>query len=275
MALPSNPIDGQLGTLGELSYVFDAAYNRWLVAKSDIKVEELNNVNSDVPAEQGHVLLWDSDNGYWKPSDIQVALGASALKINYFIATDEQRVFTLTNLPINDVIFIRNGIQLYPDEYIVQGKTVTYTSGYSLRVGDKIQLYYNVGSNTGFSSELNSMTDVDYNFGTLEQNDVLGWDSESSTFKSYNIQSYITTLENRITELEGDLLQAVADRVYTDTSLQTQITNNDSDIAASGRFFVQATPPTGGPNSGWVNTTNMKLHIYDVEEGVWVETVIT
>jgi hypothetical protein len=275
MALPSNPVDGQLGTKGDLSYVFDAAFNRWLVAKSNIKIDDLNDVDDSYAPEQGHVLLWDSDNGYWKPNDIQVALGASALKINSFIASDEQRVFHLTNLPINDVIFIRNGIQLYPDEYVVTGKTVTYTSGYVLRVGDKIQLYYNVGSNTGFSSELNSMTDVDYNYGTLEQNDVLGWDSESETFKSYNIQSYITTLENRITELEGDLLQAVSDRIYTDQTLQTQITNNDSDIAASGRFFVQATPPTGGPNSGWVNTTNMRLHVWDTDEGVWVETVLT
>ena len=273
MSLPINPSDGAIGYLNGITYQFDAYAQKWVITKTNIDVSELSDVSSVSP-ENNSVLLWDSDNQVWTPASIQQSLGATGQKINSFIAAQDQTQFFLSNSPIGDVILIKNGVQLDPSYYSVSGKTVIYTSNIPIKSGDVVQFIYNNGSNVGFSAELNDLTDVSYTANTLEQNDVLGWDSETQSFKSFNLQQQNKILENRVTELEGEIAQAVADRIFTDGLLQTQITNNDSDIAASGRFFVQATPPTGGPNSGWVNTTNMKLYVWDTDESIWVQTNI-
>ena len=106
-------------------------------------------------------------------------------------------------------------------------------------------------------------------------NNILGvmtaeYDSEIIVLKDRNTQ-----LEARATELEGDLAQAIADRVFTDNQLSARLNDHDSDIALRGRFYVQPTPPSGGPNSGWVNTNNMRLHVWDVSTGTWTEVVTT
>ena len=106
-------------------------------------------------------------------------------------------------------------------------------------------------------------------------NNILGvmtaeYDSEIIVLKNRNTQ-----LEARATELEGDLAQAIADRVFTDNQLSARLNDHDSDIALRGRFYVQPTPPSGGPNSGWVNTNNMRLHVWDETTSVWTEVALT
>lgn len=272
MALPSSPTNGEISVLNGITYQFDSAHSKWVIIKSNISVNELEDVFG-TPSHD-HVLTWDSDNDQWVTSSIQQALGATGLKINTYVATQGQTEFAITNTPIADIIFIRNGVTQDPSSYSRNSKTVTWTNAEQLELDDEINIIYNYGSNVGLSAELNDLTDVEFTTVSLEQNDVLGWDSESQKFKTYSPQTEINDLQAQITELEGEIAQAVSDRIFTDNSLQTQITNNDSDIAASGRFFVQATPPTGGPNSGWVNTTNLKLYVWDTDESVWVQTNI-
>jgi hypothetical protein len=272
MALPINPSNGQIATLGDKQFQYDSTDNKWHLYKSGIEIADLKDVDSSYTPYHNNVLVWDSDEAKWEYSDIQVALGASALKSNSYVASAGQTIFHLTHQPIADVLLFRNGVNQSGNDYVVNGKTLTY-NGEALEANDDIDIVYNIGSNVGFNSELNNLDDVNYDFSILEQNDVLGWDSETQTFKSYNVQAYVKTLENRITELEGDLAQAIADRVYTDNLLSSKISDNDSDISNSGRFFVQAEEPSGGPNSGWVNTTNMKLHVWDQNQNTWVQVV--
>lgn len=275
MSLPNNPSHGAVGYLNGISYQFDAVHNKWFITKTNIEVDQLSDV-STTPANDDEVLAWDSDNQQWTPISIQQALGATGQKINVHTVGEGELDFELTNTPIGDVVVIKNGVQLPTSYYNVVGRIVYYTNnGYPLKPNDLLQFIYNNGSNVGFSAELNDLTDVSYTQNTLEQNDVLGWDSDSQSFKSYNLQNTVTILENRIAELEGDLAQAVSDRVYTDNTLSARITDNDSDISTSGKFYVQATPPTGGPHSGWVNTTNMKLNVWDTGSEVWTEISLT
>ena len=96
------------------------------------------------------------------------------------------------------------------------------------------------------------------------------YDSEIIVLKDRNTQ-----LEARATELEGDLAQAIADRVFTDNQLSARLNDHDSDIALRGRFYVQSTPPSGGPNSGWVNTNTMRLAVWDETTSVWTEVALT
>ena len=266
MALPSSPINGEVGYLNGNQYQFDAYTSRWLIVKTNFSTTELENVSSDVLPEENSVLVWDSDNSLWVPGSIQQALGATALKVESFTASSGQTEFILRQTPISDVAASRNGVQLRADAVSVLNKVVTLDE--EVDEDDWITIAYNVGSNVGFSAELNDLDDLDYDYSSLSQNDVLGWDTSSSTFKSYNLQE-------RLTEIEGDIAQAVADRVFTDNNLSARISDHDSDIATKGRFFVQATPPNGGPNSGWVNTTNMRLYVWDTEESTWVQTNLT
>ena len=273
MALPNNPTNGQIAALGDKQFQYDSTDNKWHLYKSGMEIADLKDVDSSYTPYHNNVLVWDSDHARWEYSDIQVALGASALKTNSYSANAGQTLFYLSHQPIADVVLFRNGLAIDQNSFTVAGKTLTYSAHVQMENGDRVDIIYNTGSDIGFNSELNDLDDVDYDFSTLQQNDVLGWDTETQKFKSYNVQAYVATLENRITELEGDLAQAIADRVYTDNLLSSRIADNDSDISNSGRFFVQAEEPSGGPNSGWVNTTNMKLHVWDENQNTWVQVV--
>ena len=91
---------------------------------------------------------------------------------------------------------------------------------------------------------------------------MLAWDSDAEAFKPSS-------------SLKEDIDQAVADRVYTDNVLSNRIDDLDSDLDARGSFYVQATPPSGSANSGWVNTTNMKLYVWDTVAETWTQVTLT
>jgi len=52
-----------------------------------------------------------------------------------------------------------------------------------------------------------------------------------------------------IQSLREDLDQAVSDRVFTDNQLSARLDGHDSDLQTKGRFYVQSTPPSGGPKT--------------------------
>jgi len=58
--------------------------------------------------------------------------------------------------------------------------------------------------------------------------------------------------------------------------LKVKVADLDSDLqdgAGVGNFYVQPTPPEGGPNTGWVNSTNYKLYAWDTDVEVWVQVL--
>lgn len=96
-----------------------------------------------------------------------------------------------------------------------------------------------------------------------------------------NQDSDIKALQSEITFLEEELAQSVADRVFTDNTLRKRIEVLESNPGGSGsgsdygRFYVQPMAPIGSPNSGWVNTNNMRLHVWDETTEVWIEVIRT
>lgn len=282
MSLPSNPSNGQIASIGGSQYVYDSLTNRWIVVRSKDVVElesrvdsEFNNlrfnnlidVNVSYPPDHNTVLSWDSDNNEWKTRQFTTdPLGAVAVKNDRFVTVQNQTIFNLTFHPIGDVIVSRNGIKLTTTSYSVSGKTLTYNpvnnENSALDSDDEIIITYNRGTSIAITAELADLTDVDVITVPPVAGQILAWDSDNSVFAPSST-------------LKEDLEQAISDRVFADLSLSNRINNLDSDLNARGSFYVQATPPTGSANSGWVNTTNMKLHVWDITSDTWIQVTLT
>ena len=247
MSFPSTPSHGDTAYLNSHLFEFDSDLNRWLLLRSANEETIYNDIDSEV--DNLRSLIYQNASSAGHPVGSVMAFSAANMPAGFLYADGST---------FNELI--------YP------------------------QLYEFLGN----SNVLPNLTNRTLGFKTLDQNDsetypdvffgIAGYNGAGVTYDSELISSImqqsladrdsdIGVLQSRVTELEGDLTQAISDRVFTDNQLSARIDNNDSDIALKGRFYVQATAPSGGPNSGWVNTTNMKLHIWDSD--TWVEVVTT
>ena len=288
MSVPSNPSNGDVITLGGSQYEYNSESNQWLVIRSkdvialesrvdseltNFRFNDLLDVNVSYPPEDNTVLSWDSDLQNWQSRQFTLdPLGAIAVKSQNFTCTENQTSFRLDFFPIGDVDFYRNGVQLSNNSYNLSGRVITYqadgNNNKEIDEGDKVSISYNYGTSIALTSELANLTDVDVTTTLPKEGEFLSWDSDSEKFKPFD-------LEPRLVTIEEDIQQVVSDRVYADNLLSNRLNDLDSDINARGSFYVQATPPTGSENSGWVNTTNMKLYVWDVVESTWVQIQIT
>ena len=247
MSFPSTPSHGDTAYLNSHLFEFDSDLNRWLLLRSANEEIIYSNIDSDVNNLRSLIFQNTSSAGH----------------------------------PVGTVMVFANAN--VPSGFL-------YADGSTFNELLYPQLYEFLGN----SNVLPDLTNRTLGFKVLDQEDhenyadvyftIAGYNGAGVTFDSELISSIVTleiadrdsdiaVLKSRVTELEGDLTQAISDRVFTDNQLSARIDNNDSDIALKGRFYVQATAPSGGPNSGWVNTTNMKLHIWDSD--TWVEVVTT
>lgn len=286
MALPASPNNGDIAFLDNNTYQYDSSKNRWTIYSSaresriedkfdseiaNFKVRNLADVVIPYAPEEGTVLGWDSDVGSWAARQFTFnPLGAIAVKSQVFTATQGQTEFRLAHYPLGNITIVRNGFVLSPLCISAVGKDATYDASQNensgLDAGDKVVISYNYGTTAALTTDLNNLDDVDLQTSAPVNGDVLAWDSDSSTFKP----------SDRLTAAEEDIAQAVSDRIYTDSVLAARIDDLDSDVASqTGNFYVQATAPEGTANSGWVNTSDLKLYIWDVTNEVWIQTTLT
>lgn len=283
MSIPSNPSNGDIISFGGSQYVYDSAKNRWIIIKSidvialenkhdsdlsNIRFNDLADVNVSYPPDHNTILSWDSDLNNWNARQFtHDPLGAIGLKHDIFIASYGQTEFRLSHYPIGDIEFKRNGISLSPTSNSVVGKIVTYNFEYNdsdvIDANDVIIISYNYGTSIALTAELADLTDVDVTSSLPKQGEVLAWDSDNGVFAPS-------------TDLKDDIAQAVSDRVYADSVLSGRIDTLETSVdSQTGNFYVQSTAPTGSANSGWVNTTNMKLYVWDVNSEVWTQVTLT
>ena len=280
MSLPSNPFDGQTTIFMGKEYIFDSDSRRWIIYKSkdlilhevdvdsdfrNLKFNDLHDVNVIYPPEDETILSWDSDSQNWVSRQFtHDPLGAVALYLQSNVSTAGQTVFRLDFFPIGNVDLNRNGVDLSSDCYEVVGRFLTYdplaNGNAAFEEGDKLTFTYNRGTSIAITAELADLTDVDVLSVLPKNGDLLVWDSDYGVFAPSN-------------SIQENLDQAISDRVYTDNLLSGRIDDLDSDLNARGSFYVQSTQPVGSPNSGWVNTNNMRLHIWDVNSENWIEVI--
>jgi hypothetical protein len=284
MALPSNPSNGDFGTLNGNQFIFNGATQSWVLYKSidvislenrvdsdltNFRFNDLSDVNVSYPPENNTILSWDSDNQQWVSKQFtNDPLGAIAVRNQKFVISNSETSFRLKFFPLGDVVVIRNGINLPIDSYSVSGRFVTYTGSVDLENGDELTIRYNYGTSAALTTELANLTDVDVVTNLPKQGEVLSWDSDNEVFKP-------TDLEPRLKNIEDDLLQVSSDRIFTDNLLSNRINNLDSDLNARGSFYVQADPPPGSANSGWVNLNDMKLYFWDTRVETWTQIALT
>jgi len=239
MSLPLNPSHGQFGYLNGSRFVFDSDSSRWLVVRTaqEISIEE--KIDSEVNVLKAFFYQGAQSSGY--PVGSVIAFASSSLPAGFLVADGST---------FNQFV--------YPELYACLGNTNVLPDYSNRTLGFK---EYDENDPTLFA---------DVVFGIAGYNGA-GMYSDSDMLSNV-VQQYVAELEQRVTELEGDLAQAIADRVYTDNVLAARL---DSDISTKGRFYVQSTPPSGGPNSGWVNTTNMRLHVWSTTTSVWTEVSLT
>lgn len=282
MSLPLYPSHGQTGYLDGSQYSYDSYTNRWVIVKTKDVVELENRINNDISNLQFNdladvsvtytpdhdtVLIWDSDQNLWNTRQYQHdPLGAISLYNEEYTAQEGQYYFRLDHYPIGDVEFIRNGVKISPSAYSVSGKDVYYdqynNGNYTLAEGDSIVINYNYGTSIALTANLADLNDVDVSTVEPTQGQALLWDSDNQVFSPSS-------------DLQDEINQVVSDRVFSDNQLSKRIDDVDSDLNARGSFYVQATAPSGSANSGWVNTTNMKLYVWDVDGEVWTQVTLT
>lgn len=260
MSLPSAPNHNDLGTLNGNEYQFDSDLNAWLLKRTASDKVIQDNLDSDVLHLRSFFYQGAQSSGY--PVGCVVAFAVSNLPEGFILA--DGSTFNQT---------------LYPDLYEYLGNSNILPDYTNRTLSYKIFDYGAVSdSDNNYGSDTTDYSEV--YFGIAAYNGA-GFISDSELIQSVlqlqlaDRDSDISALQSRVTELEGDLTQAIADRVYTDNQLSARLDAHDSDIALRGRFYVQATAPSGGPNSGWVNTNNMRLHIWSEEASAWTEVVTT
>lgn len=248
MSFPSLPIHGQFATVNNNRYQYDSDLNRWQLIKSSKQDALYSAIDSEVNILKSLIFQNASSAGH--PVGSVMAFASADMPAGFLYADGTR--FNTT---------------VYP------------------------QLYEFLGTDI-----LPNLTNRDLGFRIYDQNDetdqavlyfgIAGFDGAGVSYDSDLIATFvdlaiadrdsdINALKNRVTELEDDLAQAVADRVYTDNTLTARLDGHDSDIALRGRFYVQANAPSGGPNSGWVNTNTMRLHVWDESASTWIEVALT
>ena len=251
MALPSSPVHGQIAVYAGSEFIFDSDIRAWTVSKSATQ----QNLDSDI-------------------LDVRVLFTAGAQSAGFPVGAVVP--FTINNLPAGFVLADGSTFNttLYPELYDYFGTDVL--PDYTNRVfGFKAYDYNDERSNSDVVFGI-----AGYNgAGVVYDSDIINAVVEQQTA---NLQDQINTLKSDrdsdtivIQSLREDLSQAVADRVFTDNNLSARLDGHDSDLETRGRFYVQSTPPSGGPNSGWVNTTNMRLHVWDESVATWIEVTLT
>jgi len=113
-------VAGQAGVEGDFWYVTDTGTNSGAISES-----------------------WVYDGTAWVP----VPLGCTTRNIQEsFTATAGQTSFTISQTPVDDVLFIRNGSTLKKTARTVSGTTVTYdpaaNNNNALVAGDDIEIFY-------------------------------------------------------------------------------------------------------------------------------------
>lgn len=241
MSLPSSPSHYDTASLNGNDYQFDSDLQAWLLKRSATDKQIESSLDSDVTFLRSLFNLGAQSAGF--PVGSVVPFAVSNLPKGFLLA-DGSSFNTL----------------LYPDlyAYLDSDRLPDYTNRtFGFKVYD-----YDATSN----DDKVVFAIAGYNgAGLTTDSDVINAVVEQQT----------ANLQSQINILEEDLAQAIADRVFTDNTLSARIDGHDSDLDTKGRFYVQATAPSGGPNSGWVNTTNMKLHVFDTTTDTWIEVTLT
>ena len=248
MALPSSPSHGDIGVWNGNNFVFDSDESRWTITRTDRELAIEQDLDSDVLYLRGLINGSSPSSGFPVGSVLQFS--KSNLPNGFLLA--DGSVFNTSLYP---ELFEFLGSDVLPD---YSNRTLSFKV-YDLNDSENYdEVVFGIA---GFSGA-----------GLTSDSEII---ATLVAQRTTDLDSDIAVLQARVTELEGDLAQAVADRVFTDNQLSARLDGHDSDIALRGRFYVQSTAPSGGPNSGWVNTTNMKLNVWDETSDAWVEVVTT
>lgn len=269
MALPSSPANGQIAVHAGTEFIFDSDISAWVVNKTVTQ----QNLDSDIIFVRSLFNAGAQSAGF--PVGSVVPFAVSNLPQGFLLA--DGSAFNTT---------------LYPDleDYLGSNILPNYTN----RALYYKEVDYSFGQDYGADSDSEGPTVpiVEPNYDEVVFA-IAGYNGAGITTDSDIINTVVvqqtTDLQNQIDILKADrdsdtiviqslredLDQAIADRVFTDNSLSARIDGHDSDLETKGRFYVQSTAPSGGPNSGWVNTTNMRLHVWDENVSTWIEVTLT
>lgn len=255
MSLPSAPNHNDTGTLNGSDYQFDSDLQAWLLKRTATDKAIESAIDSDITFVRSLFNMGAQSAGF--PVGSVVPFAASNLPQGFLLA--DGSAFNTTLYPqLEDYL----GSDVLPD--------YTSRSLYFKEVDFTDETVYDevVFGIAGYNGA-----------GITTDSDLIATQVAAQTS---DLQVEINTLKSDrdsdsvvIQELREDLDQAISDRVFTDNQISARIDGHDSDINTKGRFFVQSTPPSGGPNSGWVNTTNMRLNVWDESSDTWVEVTLT
>ena len=255
MALPASPVHGQIATLTGTEYQFDSDISAWVVSRSI----DQRNLDSDILDVRALFNAGAQSAGF--PVGAVVPFAKGNLPSGFLLA--DGTVFNTTLYPELQTYLGSNVLPNYTNRTLYY-KTVDYSFGQD----------YGTDSDSEGPTVLIVEPDYDEVVFGIAGYDGAGLTTDSDVINAV-VEQQTADLQSQINTLEEDLAQAIADRVFTDNQLTARLNGHDSDISLRGRFYVQSTPPSGGPNSGWVNTTNMRLSVWDESSDTWVEVTLT
>ena len=259
MSLPSTPNHYDTGTLNGNDYQFDSDLQAWLLKRTATDKALESSLDSDIIFVRSLFNAGAQSAGFPVGSVIPFAI--NNLPQGFLLA--DGSVFNTTLYPELETYLGGNVLPDYTGRALYY-KTTDYSFG------------QDYGTDSDSEGPTVLITQPNYDevvFGIAGYNGA-GITTDSDLISSL-VAVQVADLQAEINTLEADLAQAIADRVFTDNALTARIDGHDSDLDNKGRFYVQATPPSGGPNSGWVNTTNMKLHVFDTTTDTWIEVTLT
>jgi len=243
---------------------WDSDLQKWRPYKFGSKLSELDDFE-DSEIQHFQVIVWDSDQQTYRGA----SSGSTTFKTESFIATPSQTDFTLANAPIGgNISFARNGATLLTNAYEVSGSTVTYKPNMvgdseNLEDSDEIVISYMTGdaSSVMFDS-IFSMKDVKVTAGTIQDKQVLAWDSEQQKF----INKSVNDVRSNALSFPGTggmygSAYTIGDKLYLAGSAST-----DRIMSAFDPSFTEVAPHIEfpGASGGWSlddGLTNYKVHL--------------
>lgn len=265
MSLPSSPSHNDTATLNGNDYQFDSDLQAWLLKRTATDKALSSSLDSDIIFVRSLFSKGAQSAGFPVGSIIPFALSNLP---KGFLLTDGSTFNPLIYPDLYEYLG-SDELPLYNDRSLYY-KEVDFSFGQDFLDSDfTVKTYDEVVFGIAAYNGAGLATDSEV-IATIVEQQVSDLQSEINILKADRDSDSLV-----IQTLRQDLDQAISDRVFTDNTLSARIDGHDSEISTKGRFYVQPTRPSGGHNSGWVNTTTMKLHVFDVTTDTWIEVTLT
>ena len=223
---------------------------------------------------EGHSISWDSDSSTWinkAPSGV-----GYSMQVDTFTVTDPSNLdFALSSIPVGDVVFTRNGVEIGKAACIIDYTTpkVTYdpTGNYNdtFDSDDTIQISY-------IAPSTSTALSFDVAVSTPEQGSVLSWSGVNNKWNTINPSddSYLTDSEQAIIQFGGGPNQDGSKLVRYNKNTGVEFWQNyfAYGFPAAGQTVTAGNMVmiNGSAFEGYTGTNTFNVYFFEVPEALAV-----